>query len=42
LCVLLSSMRELLIREAHRGELMDILVLLRLWMCCLSIFIGLK
>jgi hypothetical protein len=42
LCVLLSSMRELLIREAYRGELMDILVLLRLWMCCLSIFIGLK
>jgi hypothetical protein len=38
LCVPSSSMRELLILEAHGG----ILVLLRLWMCWMNIFIGPK
>jgi hypothetical protein len=42
LCVPLNSIHELLVREAHRGGLISILVLLRLWMCCMSIFIGLK
>ena len=42
LCVPLSSMYELFVRELHRGGLMGYFGVLRLWVYCMSIFIGLK
>jgi len=38
----LSYMRELVVHEAHGGELMGSFGVVRLQKCCMSIFIGLK
>ena len=40
LCVPASSLRELLVREAHEGGLRVILGLRKNWMYCMSISIG--